>query len=119
MWEYQAQIQNVVDGDTYDALIDVGFKMQSVRRLRHAWLDTHEVYGPNGSEMGQEESAFVKQWIQEGRDEYDGDWPFIVTTEKTGSFGRWLATVERKFDGQMLGDAITNEFPERDIYYDD
>ena len=36
----------------------------------------------------------------------DGEWPFVVRTEKADSFGRWLAEVHRTDDPVSLTDAI-------------
>ena len=42
MFEYQAQIIRVVDGDTIDVLIDLGFDMHVKERVRLAGVDTPE-----------------------------------------------------------------------------
>lgn len=42
MFEYQAKVINVVDGDTIDVEVDVGFKIYTKQRLRLAHVDTPE-----------------------------------------------------------------------------
>ena len=39
---YRAKLQRVVDGDTIDALIDVGFDIWVKKRIRYMGLDTWE-----------------------------------------------------------------------------
>lgn len=42
MYEYTAQVTNVVDGDTIDVVVDLGFKIKTAQRLRLARVDTPE-----------------------------------------------------------------------------
>lgn len=42
MYKYQAVVYNVVDGDTVDVQVDLGFKMYSKQRIRLAGIDTPE-----------------------------------------------------------------------------
>ena len=111
MYEYQAQIDEVVDGDTIDVVVDLGFNMRRDIRLRLDGVDTAETYGvSNDSEeyaRGSEHTQFVEQWIDT---DTTSEWPFIVRTEKKGKFGRYLATIERKEDRNELTEALLEEF---------
>ena len=40
MYNYKATITRVVDGDTYDSVIDLGFKILTHQRLRLKDVDT-------------------------------------------------------------------------------
>jgi len=42
MYNYKALVYNVVDGDTVDVMVDLGFKMYSKQRIRLAGIDTPE-----------------------------------------------------------------------------
>jgi len=42
MYTYKAVVYNVVDGDTVDVMVDLGFKMYSKQRIRLAGIDTPE-----------------------------------------------------------------------------
>ena len=39
---YKAKLERVVDGDTIDALIDVGFDIWIKKRIRYKGIDTWE-----------------------------------------------------------------------------
>ncbi|KAB1190573.1 hypothetical protein GJR96_16570 [Haloferax sp. MBLA0076] len=113
MYEYQARLMNVVDGDTFDVTVDLGFRIHREIRLRLGGIDTHETHGvPKDSEeyqKGMEEKQFVETWFENvGPDEQE--WPFVIRTEKTGKFGRYIAEVERKADGGILNDDLVTEF---------
>ena len=42
MYIYKAKCERVVDGDTIDALIDVGFDIWIKKRIRYSGIDTWE-----------------------------------------------------------------------------
>jgi micrococcal nuclease len=111
MYEYRAKINTVVDGDTLDVTVDLGFNMRRDIRLRLLDIDTAETYGVDKDtkeyKQGIEQTEFVKQWCDVST---DTEWPFIIRTEKKGSFGRYLATVTRQADGQELTNALKSEF---------
>ena len=40
MYEYKAKLKRVVDGDTCDAYIDLGFDVSVMKRIRFMGVDT-------------------------------------------------------------------------------
>lgn len=105
----------VLDGDTYDLVIDQGFNTLGTIRIRLRRVDTAEVFGSDGDEYeaGLKQRTFVREWFWTAVDGHDGDWPLRVTTTKgKGKFGRWLADIERRSDGAHLADAILDKYGE-------
>lgn len=49
-YSYAAVITNVVDGDTYDAEVDLGFNLKNTVRIRLRDVDTPELRGVSSSE---------------------------------------------------------------------
>lgn len=87
-WMYRCRVERVVDGDTLDLEVDLGFRVYHRVRVRLASIDTPEVRGPE-REFGLQAKAFVEEWVK-SRDSIH-EWPFLVATSKTGKYGRWLA----------------------------
>ena len=118
MYEYQARCVEVVDGDTQDVVVDLGFHLTRQIRLRLLGVDTHETYGvDHDSEeyrRGTRETEFVREWLEAAAEAYDGEWPLIVRTEKKGKYGRYLATIERRADGAVLNATLRREFDDVD-----
>lgn len=85
MYRYRAIVQRVVDGDTYDLVIDVGFYMTLTTRVRLRGVDTPEVRGESRA-AGLVASAWVKERLPEGC-------AVLVRTYKMGKFGRYIADV--------------------------
>lgn len=86
---------NVVDGDTMDVDIDVGFDFFSKQRLRLYGVDTPE----RNMDGFKEATDFVKMMVL-GKE-------VQVTTYKKDSFGRWLSIV--RVDGVNLNDLLLEE----------
>ena len=80
MFEYQATCINVVDGDTLDVTISLGFRMTTTQRVR--------LYGVNTPERGHPGAAEATAMLRElviGR-------PLIARTVKpVDKYGRFLA----------------------------
>jgi len=98
MFDYNAKVVHIVDGDTMDVEVDVGFHMTAKVRVRLVGVDTPEVYGPNACEEGREASAFVKQLLPLGQE-------VLLTTQKAGKYGRWLAILVMP-DGRCVNDIL-------------
>ncbi len=85
MYEYRARVLKVVDGDTIDFEIDVGFHLRLSMRIRLRGVDTPEVRGPS-REQGLAAAAFV-------RSQLPVDSTVLVQTHKIGKYGRYIADV--------------------------
>lgn len=93
MYEYKATIENVVDGDTIDVAIDLGFKTHTQQRMRLARIDTPE--------RGQPGYAAAKDFVREaacGK-------LVTIRTEKVSKWGYYLANVTLP-DGKDLSDTL-------------
>lgn len=105
---YAATTEEVIDGDTIDFKIDLGFSTTRKTRIRLKGIDTAEIYGTKeGSpehERGEEQARFVRDWLGE-KDR------IILKTfkDKTGKYGRYLAEVYG--DGKQLADALREKYP--------
>lgn len=118
----------IVDGDTLDIEIDLGFHQFNVTRVRLSGVDTAEIYGISKHSQqyrkGMDHKRFVKQWISEGidamgmgedADAYDRKWPFeFISTEydRTDVYGRSVGVIKRKADNEKLNVALIDQFPE-------
>lgn len=92
MYEYAALVSNVVDGDTIDVIVDVGFKIQTRQRLRLARVDTPERSQPN--------YGMAKQFVEE----LIGNKLVRIKTHKLSKWGYYLVDVT--IDGKDVSDAI-------------
>ena len=86
-YNYSAQIIGVVDGDTIDAIVDLGFSVFSKIRFRLYGIDTPEKTDkiPEVRELAKKATLFVTAQIL-------GKTVTIQSVEKD-KYGRWLAKV--------------------------
>ena len=89
---YRAKLDRVVDGDTVDALIDVGFDIWFKKRIRFKGLDTWESRTRNLEEkaLGLKAKARTKELLEKvsSKSGY-----FRIKSYGLGKYGRVLADV--------------------------
>jgi len=104
-WIYNAEVKKVVDGDTFDIIIDLGFDVMKKSRVRLYGVNTPESRTSNIEEkkLGLAAKEFTDQWLTKA-----GHWVKIETViDKNEKYGRVLAKVWDK-DGNCLNtDLVT------------
>ncbi len=103
MFEYKATVKKVIDGDTVDAIVDLGFKVAYSCRIRLNGIDTPESRTRDLTEKRYGLGA--KHRMQELLDENNGE--FTLKSHGVGKFGRCLGEMiipvpkgNPKIDGQ-------------------
>lgn len=86
------EIVNVVDGDTFDLVVDPGFRLAYANRFRLLGWDTPEIRA--GSQHERAEAQRARQAATEWMNADAA--ALMVRTHKADSFGRWLAEVFRE-----------------------
>lgn len=112
-WTYPARAVKIVDGDTVDLMVDLGFRNRQVVRVRVAAVDTAEIFGvPEGSDefkRGQRHKAFAGEYLGQGAGQ--GQFPLTFRSfEETGKFGRWVGDVQAPDREKTLSEVLRAEF---------
>jgi micrococcal nuclease len=108
MYKYQAKLIRVVDGDTVDAEIDLGFNIYIRERIRVEGIDTPETRTRNSFEKSWGHKA--KERVIELLDETDGNFILQTKIQKKGKFGRILGQMYTDiFDHKSIGDKLIEE----------
>jgi len=108
VYEYRVKkITNVVDGDTIDVDIDLGFSISYSQRVRLAGIDTPESRTTDKAEkaLGLEAKEYIKYKVKEAKD-------IIIKTQKPDSsekYGRILGWLyvdgsSKSINEQMIED---------------
>jgi micrococcal nuclease len=87
--EYNAKLIEVIDGDTVDAMIDLGFDIWVKKRIRLYGINAPETRTKNLHEKKQGLAA--KARLQELLDTVNGN--FILMSEGIGKYGRCLGVL--------------------------
>lgn len=95
MYEYRARVKRIVDGDTVDFEVDLGFKISVTIRTRLLGVDTPE----RGHEDWHTATKKCRDLLRaqaeiEFENEPDEQWWVIIRTHKTGKYGRWLVEID-------------------------
>ena len=90
MFEYSAEVIKIVDGDTLDARIDLGFDVHVNKRIRLMGIDTWESRTRDKDEKvkGLAAKARLKELMKQDKNK------FKLISHGTGKFGRVLGDIE-------------------------
>ena len=102
--EYEAELIKVLDGDTIDCYIDLGFDIKIKKRIRYMGIDTWESRTRDLDEKkkGLAAKARNKELLEAGK--------FKLISFGTGKFGRVLGEVfvSPEFVGEQITECIAN-----------
>lgn len=91
MYKYKAQLTRVVDGDTIDCVIDMGFKITTDQRIRLSKINTPETYRRKKDSDEYKAGMKAKEYVEKRLAENNNQ--FVIETEKNpGVYGRYLGT---------------------------
>tara|TARA_R110002012_G_scaffold244431_1_gene419149 strand:- start:3051 stop:3467 length:417 start_codon:yes stop_codon:yes gene_type:complete len=95
MYEYNCSVKRVVDGDTVDVVLDLGFDILYKSRVRLYGIDTPESRTRDLDEKarGKMASAFLKEAIDNGT-------KVVIQTKLKDSKGKF---------GRILGDVVVDD----------
>ena len=108
MYEYYVRkVEGVVDGDTIDVLIDLGFDILFASRVRLAGIDTPESRTKDLAEkaLGLEAKEYLKKSLKDAKS-------VVIKTEKMDSsekYGRILGWVYINGDTVSINDKMIND----------
>jgi micrococcal nuclease len=108
MYEYYVRkVENIVDGDTIDVIIDLGFDILFQSRVRLAGIDTPESRTKDLAEkaLGLESKEYLKKHLKDAKS-------VVIKTEKMDSsekYGRILGWVYVNGDTESLNDKMIND----------
>jgi micrococcal nuclease len=108
MYEYFVkEVKNVVDGDTIDVIIDLGFDILFASRVRLAGIDTPESRTTDKAEkaLGIEAKEYLKKYLKDAKS-------VVIRTEKMDSsekYGRILGWVYVNGDSESLNNKMIND----------
>jgi|TARA_B100000809_G_scaffold182486_1_gene180244 micrococcal nuclease len=112
--EYEAELIKVLDGDTIDCYIDLGFNLKTKKRIRYMGIDTWESRTRDLDEKkkGLAAKARNKELLESGR--------FKLKSFGTGKFGRVLGEifVSPEYVGEHITECIGNPDSKIDLSSD-
>lgn len=110
---YNAEVKKIIDGDTFDIIIDLGFDTLRKGRVRLHGVNTPESRTKNLEEkkMGLAAKEFTDQWIAAAGHKIKVE----TILDKNEKYGRILAKVWNE-TGESLNEAIVKSGLAREYY---
>ena len=104
IYQYKAELLRIVDGDTLDCLVDIGFDVFVKKRVRLFGMDTWESRTTDLEEKkkGLAAKARLKELIHNNGDK------FGLISHELGKYGRVLGTIMLD-DGRSANDILVEE----------
>jgi micrococcal nuclease len=108
MYEYFVrEVKNVVDGDTIDVIIDLGFDILFSSRVRLAGIDTPESRTTDKAEkaLGLEAKEYLKKQLKDAKS-------VVIRTEKMNSsekYGRILGWIYVNGESESINNKMIND----------
>ena len=119
MYEYSGTVVRVIDGDTVEAMIDLGMGVWKKAKLRINDLDTPEIYRPSCEAEkvhGMEAKAYAQELLM-----CEGVELVFHTSKNPKIYGRYSATIKIIGMNEMVDFAekmIAEGYQKRDDYFD-
>jgi micrococcal nuclease len=105
MYHYKIKkIKKIIDGDTVDVDIDLGFGITLSQRVRLKGINAAEIRTLNAEEKAK--GLVAKAWLQKELSR-DGEW--IIETTKEDKYGRILGTLYLVGDPVTINERMLNE----------
>lgn len=108
MYKYKAKVDRVVDGDTLDVVIDLGFKITTHQRIRLQGINTPETYNVKKGSEEYTKGMAAKLYVIE-RIEANGSEAIVETEKDTGKYGRYIGTVWLADSETSLNDELVEK----------
>jgi micrococcal nuclease len=108
MYDYKLKIERVVDGDTVDGIIDLGFNVSTSLRIRLAGIDAPESRTRNLDEKryGLEAKARLEEIVS-------GDGELTIQSHGLGKYGRVIGVLfmdDRSVNRQLIDEGYAIEY---------
>ena len=108
MYHYKAKVERVVDGDTIDIVIDLGFKITTNQRIRMSKINTPETFNVKKDSEEYQKGLVSKQYMEHrlAANKYEIE---LETEKSTEKYGRYLGTIWLADSSVTLNDEMVEK----------
>lgn len=105
MYEYKAEVVKIVDGDTIDVVVDVGFKMTTHQRIRLADINTPETFRRKKDSEEYKRGMAAKNYLKD-RLRANKNKIILGTAKDPDLYGRYLGIIRVGDSDTSLNDEL-------------
>lgn len=108
MYEYKGILKRIVDADTIDVEIDLGFRMTTEQRIRLKAINAPEIYRQKKDSDEYRRGKAAMDFVEKRFEENDGT--FIIRTDKLpGVYGRFIGVILFSDSEKSLNDELIEQ----------
>jgi micrococcal nuclease len=93
MYEYNATILNVVDGDTVDLCVDLGLSIRQDIRVRFARINAPEIHRVSKESPEYQRGIAAMRFVQDFAKLTNNKVRIVTVKDKKEAYGRYLAEI--------------------------
>ncbi len=108
MYQYKAKAEKVIDGDTIDVIIDLGFKITTAQRIRFARINTPETFNVKKDTEEYKKGILAKQYVEQ-RLAANQNLLILETEKVTEKYGRYIGTIYLADSQMSLNDELVEK----------
>jgi micrococcal nuclease len=108
MYHYKLEVKRVVDGDTVDGVIDLGFNISTSLRIRLAGIDA-----PESRTRNLEEKKYGIEAKERLKELVSGDGELTIQSHGLGKYGRVIGSLfldDRNINRQLIDEGYAVEY---------
>ena len=105
LYHYRAQVDRIVDGDTIDVILDLGFDLKMESRVRFAGVNAPESRTKDTVEK--EQGLAAKRYVEDWVGALEGKVIIETVLDKRGKYGRVLGRILSD-EGDCLNDEMVS-----------
>ncbi len=121
---YRADVRSIVDGDTFEVRIDLGFDTAIVETVRTRDIDTREISfvetDTKEYERGKRHLYAFERWVAETQYNCveETEWPFYLYSQsyERGVYGRIVGDIWSKHHGEWASRYLFDRFDDVALY---
>lgn len=108
MYTYNADVDRVVDGDTIDLVVDLGFKITTFQRIRLRGINTPETYNVKKDSEEYKKGMAAKMFVID-RLTSNHNKVVVETDKDVGKFGRYIGIIRLADSNISLNDELVEK----------
>ncbi|MEW5767640.1 MAG: thermonuclease family protein [bacterium] len=88
---YGAKLKRIIDGDTVDLMVDLGFRTLTYQRFRLKGINTPSIFGVSKDSSEYKQGQKAREYVMQRFKENDGE--CLVKSHRMEKYGRWIGEI--------------------------
>ncbi|MDI6791554.1 MAG: thermonuclease family protein [bacterium] len=104
---YCAKLKKIIDGDTVDLIVDLGFRTSTHQRFRLKGINTPSIFGVSKDSSEYKQGKKAREYVVQRFEKNGGE--CLVKSHRTEKYGRWLGEIWFKDSEKSLNEELLDQ----------